>query len=279
MHSPPKSRLSLILLIFLAACGTVKIGIENPPTSDLHAAATATTQAAEYARLSTEVARLEATLGITREPIAATQTPPAPIAGAETGVFYQPVPLTTAAHAPTDFAAPLIGPHILGGIPFELSGLIFKSQSVPAPNDAYPTGAFLEAAVSHPTRVHLLLNTGNGFTEFEGQIVGRVIARCGAAGDVSDEAIGDLQLGRDVREWHLAYNVVYDVERAAQVWTGALAGYPDLSGHMDLLSLDLPATCRESALKAIEIIDTSADTVGSLDPALNLFGVTVEYRP
>ena len=82
-----------------------------------------------------------------------------------------------------------------------------------------------------------------------------------------------------MREWHLAYNVVYDVERATQVWTGTLAEYPDLTGHIDLLSLDFPAPCRESTLKAIEVIDTSTDTVGSLDPALNLFGVTVEYRP
>jgi hypothetical protein len=80
-----------------------------------------------------------------------------------------------------------------------------------------------------------------------------------------------------VREWHLAYNVVYTVERAQQVWTGTLVEYPDLAGHIDLLSLELPDACRNGTLTAIEIADTSATTVGSLDPALNLFAITVEY--
>ncbi|MBN2003993.1 MAG: hypothetical protein JXA21_11615 [Anaerolineae bacterium] len=275
MYNTSKNLLFLICLVILAACGTVKIGIERPPTPDLHAAATTTAQAAEYARLSTEVARLEATLGITHALTTVTPTPPAPVAGSEDGVFYQPIPLAAVANAPTDFAAPFTGPCILGGIPFELSASIFKSQSASSPGEDYPVGAFLEMDIPHPVKVHLLLNTGDGFTEFEGQVVGRVLARCGA-GDI---LVGDLQLGRDVREWHLAYNVVYEVERAAQVWTGTLAGAPDLTGHIDLLSLALPKACQDDTLQALELIDTSADTVGSRDPALNLFGLTVEYRP
>ncbi len=274
MYNTSKNLLFLICLVILAACGTVKIGIERPPTPDFHAAATATAQAAEYARLSAEVARLEATLGITHALTTVTPTPPAPVAGAESGVFYQPIPLAPVANAPTDFAAPLTGRHVLGEIPFELSGSIFKSQSAAVPGDAYPAGAFLEMNIPRPVKVHLLLNTGDGFAEYKGHIVGRVIARCGG----NDILVADLQLGRDVREWHLAYNVVYEVERAAQVWTGTLAGHSDLTGHIDLLSLALPKACRESTLQALELIDTSADTVGSRDPALNLFGLTIEYR-
>jgi hypothetical protein len=128
--------------------------------------------------------------------------------------------------------------------------------------------------VPHASKVHLLLNTGNGFAQFEGRAIGQITAHC----DGTPTLVTSLHLGRDVREWHLAHNVIYTTERARQVWTGALAEYPHLTGHIDLLSLDLPEACRSGRLIAIEIIDTSVETVGSLDPALNLFGVTVEYQ-
>jgi len=121
-------------------------------------------------------------------------------------------------------------------------------------------------------RVHLLLNTGNGFNQFNGRVIGRVVAYC----DGASISVADLQLGRDVREWHIADNVVSTASRAQQVWSGALANFPNLTGHIDMLSLDLPSGCRSGRLTALEVIDSSTSTVNSLDPALNLIGITVE---
>ena len=285
MRSISKKLWFPILLVLLAACGTVKVGIGRTPLPDANMVATVTAQAVEYARLTTEVARLESKLDNLQPQTPLTMTARAPITGTQPGVFYQPIALTSVNYVASDFASPLTGQHVLGEVPFELSPWIFKSQSADTSTEApsnttlsasdYPTRALFVMNIVHPTKVHLLLNTGNGFTKFEGQVVGRVVAHC----DAAEVLVSELELGRDVREWHLAYNVVYDVERATQVWTGALAELPELTGHIDLLSLDMPQTCSKSTLDAIEIIDTSTDTVGSRDPALNLFGITVEYRP
>lgn len=215
--------LALIPLAFLAACGTIEVGIAYP-------------------------------------------TPPGP--------RYQPIPLSIAANAESDFASPPVGDMVLDNIPFRLSEQIFKSQASSAPDDVYPTSILLPTDVPYAQKLHLLINTGNGFAQFDGQAIGQVNVTCGG----ERMAVSDLRLGLELREWHLAHNIVYTAPHARQVWVGSQAGDPLLEGHIDLLSLDLPAACQEGTLTIIEIIDTSVETVGSLDPALNLFGVTIEYR-
>jgi hypothetical protein len=98
-----------------------------------------------------------------------------------------------------------------------------------------------------------------------------VIAYC----DATPQLVTELVLSRDLREWHNAENVVDTAVRARPVWGELITD--DVTGTIDLLSLDLPDVCRNGRLTAIEILDTSAETVNSLDPALNLTGVTIEY--
>jgi hypothetical protein len=188
-------------------------------------------------------------------------------------LVYQQVPLGAAANATLDFESPPVGDTTLGGVPYQLSGAVFKSQASPSPDSGYPTSVRLPVDVSQAHRVHLLLNTGNGLNQFNGRTIGQVVAYC----DGVAVPVTDLQLGRDVREWHASHNVVSTASRAQQVWTGALAGFPNLTGFVDMLSLDLPDDCRSGKLTALEIIDSSTSTVNSLDPALNLVGATVEH--
>jgi hypothetical protein len=195
--------------------------------------------------------------------------PPTP-----TSAAYQPIPIGAAANASSDFASPPTGDVTLGDVPYQLSEWIFKSQAALSPYDGYPTSVLLETNVPRAQRLHLLINTGNGFAQFNGQAIGRVIVTCGDA----EIQVADLHLGQEVREWQLAHNVIYTASQAQEVWVGARADQPHLAGHIDLLSIDLPEICRSERLTTIEVVDTSVDTVGSLDPALNLFGVTVEYR-
>ena len=75
----------------------------------------------------------------------------------------------------------------------------------------------------------------------------------------------------------MADNVVSAASRPQQVWTGEIADFPGLTGHIDMLSLDLPESCQNGRLTALEIVDSSTETIGSLDPALNIIGITVEY--
>jgi hypothetical protein len=190
------------------------------------------------------------------------------------GPEYQPIPLGATANTESDFASPPVGDMVFDGVPFQLAGQIFKSQASPAPDDDYPTSILLPTEVPHAQKLHLLINTGNGFAQFDGQAIGQVIATC----DDTETLVADLRLGQDIREWQLAHNVIYTASRARQVWVGARADQPHLTGHIDLLSLDLPEACRNGRLTALEITDTSVETVDSLDPALNLFGATIEYR-
>ena len=191
-----------------------------------------------------------------------------------TGPRYHSVPLSTAANAESDFASPPVGDMVLDGVPFQLSEQVFKSQASSAPNEDYPTSISLPTDILHAQKLHLLINTGNGFAQFDKQVIGQVIVTC----DDVEIPVADLRLGRDVREWQLAHNVIYTASHARQVWVGARADQPHLTGHIDLLSLDLPEACRSGRLTALDIIDTSVETVDSLDPALNLFGITVEYQ-
>ena len=191
-------------------------------------------------------------------------------------IVYQPVPLGTAANASLDscFLSPPTGNITLGGVPFQLSERVFKSQASPSPHNSYPTRILVSADVPQAHRVHLLLIAGNGLAQFNRMVIGRVVAYCN---DVPIP-VTELQLGRDIREWHAAEeNLVSTASRAQQVWSGARSDFPNLTGHIDLLSLDLPETCQSERLTALEVIDSSTDTVNSLDPALNLIGVTVEY--
>jgi hypothetical protein len=129
-------------------------------------------------------------------------------------------------------------------------------------------------AAARAYRVHLLLNSGNGFQQYNGQVIGEIIAHC----NNTPILVRELQLGRDVREWHASGNVVSTASQVREVWSGPIADHPDLTGYMDMLSVDLPNSCQEGQLNALEIVDTSSERTGSLDPALNLIAVTVEYE-
>ena len=254
--------LLVLLLILSGACSGLQMGFERTPTVEPAAEATLSALEAEREQLEAEVTALEATLGITPQPTI------------DPAILYQPIPLGSAANAPLDLVSPPTGRVTLGGIPFELAKQVFKSQSESPPGDTYPTMVRIPADVPRASRLHLLLTAGNGFTQFEGEPIGRVVVTC----DRETVLVTDLVLGRDVREWHPADNVVDTTSRARQVWIDAVVDHPELTGHIDLVSYDLPEPCQGGTLTAIEVVDTTADTIGSLDPALNLVGVTVEHE-
>ncbi len=195
-----------------------------------------------------------------------TSTPP-PV------IMFAPFSLTTVANGEMDFASPPTGQTTFHGVPFQMDSRIFKSQASPVPHNTAPTSAMVSANLMGAYRLHLLLTAGNGFQQFDGLVIGRVVAVC----DGTSFTVRELQLGRDVREWHSAANVVSTATAATQVWQGALIDHPDLQGQIDMLSFDLPLACQTGNLTAVEVVDSSIETTGSLDPALNFIALTVEY--
>ncbi len=186
---------------------------------------------------------------------------------------YEAIPLGSVANATQGFVSPPTGDVTLGGVPFSLTERVFQSQAVPPPHDTYPTRAHLDTNLAGAQRVHLLITTGNGFNEYLNRKVGEVWATCNGY----DYVLSDLALGQEVREWHGEPNVVSTMTRSREVWVGEIAG-AGVQGHIDLLSLDLPEPCRSGTLQGIDLVDTSVQTIGSLDPAFNLTGVTVEVN-
>jgi hypothetical protein len=257
------------------------IGVETGPTAT-DAAQEMASLVSTLEALKTERSGLEATLTSDTLPPVSLPTPtPKPTETSqptrtpirELVIAHHPISLGAVANASLDFLSPPRGSITLNGVPFQLSDMVFKSQASPSPDNSYPTSVLLLMDVPRACRVHLLLNTGNGFRQFNGKSIGQVVAHCNG----TSLTVTDLQLGRDVCEWHAAHNVVSGASRAQQVWSGTIADFPDLTGHIDMLSLDLPNACRSGRLTALEVIDSSTSTVDSLDPALNLIGITVEH--
>ena len=85
--------------------------------------------------------------------------------------------------------------------------------------------------------------------------------------------------GENIREWHTGPNVVDEAPEATEAWRGPIAGFPDLDGWLDLLTLELPAEACDDVLTGLEFEDTSQLTLGEADPALNIAGVSVALCP
>lgn len=186
---------------------------------------------------------------------------------------FQPIPLQAVANGTIDFRAPPVGEITLGEVPFQLATSIFKSQASASPFTEAPVRLPLAANIPQAQQLHLLLTLGNGFTRFADQAVGRVEIVC----DDTLIVLVELQAGVHVREWHNGQGVITVAPQARSVWSEQITD--DVRGTIDLLSLELPQICQNGRLTSIELIDSSAETVGSLDPALNLVGLSVEYRP
>ena len=173
-----------------------------------------------------------------------------------------------------DYAEPPVGQVELGGVTFDLDGQAFHSQAAPAPNNAYPTTAGIDVELSNVSRVFVLVTAGDGFTRWDGERVGQITLTFTDAEPVTV----DLVLGQNLREWHPADNVVSTAPDITEVWTGPIAGFPNLTGHLDMLTIDVPDDHATATLIRIDFVDLSVETVGSLDPAITIAGLAVEHR-
>jgi serine/threonine-protein kinase len=186
---------------------------------------------------------------------------------------YQPVGIDDIVNSEMDFSTPPRGDVTWEGVNFRIGRQIFRSQASATPNNRFPTRVSLDLFIPRAYRVYLLLNSWNGFEQYSEQVIGQIIARC----NDTPLPVRELQLGRDVREWYASDAVVSTAAQVQEAWSGVVASNPDLSGYIDMLTVELPATCQEGRLNGLEIVDTSTETANSLDPGLNLVAVTVEY--
>ena len=187
---------------------------------------------------------------------------------------FAAVGLQAVANASTTsgYVNPPLGNVTLAGIPFSLGqGQSVTTQAGPLPN--HPTRVALPVDIPGPQAVYLLLTGGDLYMRFAGAVIGQVRL---AFADGREHRV-DLIAGQNIREWkHYDANVIGRASSPdlAEVWRG---GNKDDSGAavIDMLKIALPADLRGGRLTAIEILDKSTETVGNLDPAINVLGVTV----
>ena len=170
------------------------------------------------------------------------------------------------------YSNPPLGRVELGGIPFDLgNGESVITQANPIPD--YPTSLLIPADVAHPQAIYLLLTGGNLYTQYNSQKLGEVRLNF----DNGDSHTIALIAGDNIREWkHYQDNVVSRLTSpyVTEVWRGE---NNDDSGVavIDMLRIDVPESLRNQSLTSIEILDQTLQTVGEMDPAINLNGVTV----
>jgi hypothetical protein len=189
-------------------------------------------------------------------------------------LVYIPLSLTSIAneYMSGGYAQPPVGKVELEGVLFDLplGRNSVTTQAAPLPD--YPTRVEITADISQPRRVYLLITGGNVLEKYMGQRVG-VITLLFGGGETSLPLIA----GENVREWKILEGepVVQTVTDPAvqEVWS--TPSKFDGIGIIDMLTIDVPVEYQFDRLLAITVEDTSVETVGDKDPAINLLGVTV----
>jgi len=161
---------------------------------------------------------------------------------------------------------------MLGGVVFDIPAgeNVVTTQAETLKGN--PTKAVFELRISNPVEVHLLITGGNLYSRFMDQQVGIVRLEF----ENGQQQSFPLVAGRNLREWKLldSSTVATVTSRDSQeVWRSASKHGGD--GIIDKLTLRITSQNQTSLLRRIVVSDTSSETIGSLDPALNLVGVAV----
>lgn len=197
---------------------------------------------------------------------------PAPPSAAVTRYFHLSLRDYANSNTTGGYINPPLGQVELGGIPFDLgTGESIVTQANPLPDN--PTQLLFSTDIPEPQVVYLLITGGDLWSKYEGRLIGEV--RLSFSGGGSH--VVDLIAGDNIREWkHYQDNVVSQITSpaATEVWRG---GNNDDSGAavIDMLRIDVPEALRNQTLVGIEVTDQTEQTVGEMDPAINLNGITV----
>jgi uncharacterized protein YraI len=169
------------------------------------------------------------------------------------------------------YVNPPQGVRTLSGVEFDL-GAGESTTTQAGTLSGNPTQVNFATDVSGAQAVYLLLTGGNMYDRYQGQTVGQV--RLDFASGASRTL--DLVVGANIREWKQGSGVVTATtgQDLVEVWTGANK-FDSSTAVIDRLKVEVPAPLRNDRLTGVQIVDTSAETAGGLDPAINVLGVTV----
>ena len=187
---------------------------------------------------------------------------------------FHTISLAEIANAAMDdgYENPPLGRVNLGGVVFDIPPGMnsVTTQANPLPNN--PVRLSLRMDIANPLRVHLLITGGNLFTRYLNKQVGVVLLGFEGNQWISSPLIA----GQNIREWKFLHDNTIHVATSPnlqQVWS--CSSKHGGIGVIEMLTLEVPRELRSSRLQQIIVEDTSVETCGSMDPAINLLGVTV----
>ncbi len=244
---------------------------------------------------ATPVPTAPPTLPVPTSTATLTLTPPPTTTATHTSsptATLSPTPTSTATSAPRDNPVSLgnaaqdsiqnqfpgfpTGNQVLGGVWFSIPAQ--KNQAgtqCGAPYDSWPTAIVIPTAgIARPEVIYVLINAGYT-ANFAGQTIGSIRVKFTDGRALSFGLI----LGQTLREWKIQAeeNVVRTASGTREIYRGTSAG--GSVGVVDMLALPIPAEYRTGTLQSIAFYDTTADTLGSLNPCFFVVGVTVRSRP
>jgi len=169
------------------------------------------------------------------------------------------------------YVQPPLGQVSLAGIPFDLAdGQTVTTQAASLPDN--PTQVVVPTDVIGPRVVYLLITGGNLYEQYKGKRVGQVRLTF-ADGRIHSV---DLVAGSNIREWKQGDTTVKTTSSpdVTGVWSGANK-FDGSTAVIDMLRVTVPAAYQSGRLAEIAVVDTTQQTIGELDPAVNLLAITV----
>ena len=190
---------------------------------------------------------------------------------------FHPILLGTIANRSTQggYRSPPLELIELGEVVFDLpkgrNSVTTHAETLPD----FPTAVTVDVQILAPRTVYLLITGGNVFTRFQGERIGTITLsfRHGEAMMVP------LVAGYNIREWKYLDDKTIDTTtdtQTVEVWSAEAKDGG--IGVIDQLTIDLPSQYRADVLVKIEISDESVNLLGTLNPAINVLGITVEGK-
>ena len=159
------------------------------------------------------------------------------------------------------------------GIPFDIG---WKISTQGAEKPGWPTQITIATDISNPEELFLLIQAGWGYTWFSDKAIGNI------ALVFENESRMDvpLVLGDNIRDWTADDPNAVTTSTSSSLRTAYKGIDPPSgkAGHIDLLTITVQDKFTKRTLKSIIIEDITAESTGSLDPALHLLGITVKYK-
>lgn len=259
-----------------AIAATLTANAPPAPTPNLAATQTAAAHAIATAVQATLMAKPTATLPVPSPTPTSTPRPTNTALPTAPPLAFHPISLSQIANASTQegYVDPPLGSRELNGILFDLPPGQNSVTTQAEPLPSYPIVLVLpNLDIQLPQAVYLLITGGNTRAQFQGAKIGTVDLIFSNNQHVTEELIP----GHNLREWKIYgdHNVTWTTAtNISEVWQTPNHHDSGL-GIIDLLTITIPPPLREQTLREIRIYDQSQETVNSMDPAINLLGVTV----